>query len=123
MASSCYNLLLSDARKAAGLSRAQLALQCGVSREAVRLVELGSTVPSTPLLRKWAEVVGIEYDSLSLVVTSHRASKIGVELPSRGDSDALVAKIERVLLTSKLVDKNMVYGLAHSIYDEIKDEL
>ena len=55
---------LKDARAAAGLTQAELALQVGVSRKTINTVENGVFVPSTLLALSLAAVLGQPVEAL-----------------------------------------------------------
>ena len=55
---------LKDKRSELGLTQAELAERCGVTRKTVNTVENGVFVPSTVLSLKMAEVLGVRVEEL-----------------------------------------------------------
>lgn len=56
--------LLRDAREARGLTRARLAVHCGVSSDSVKHWEYGISVPRVPMLLRVCTVLGVTPNDL-----------------------------------------------------------
>lgn len=73
-----FGLIVAEARKERGISRQVLARAIQRSDEAVRRIEEGKLLPSSPIVRRITQTLGLEHGRLAAQVLIARKKKLQV---------------------------------------------